>query len=63
LDRTPDVREKGRSAILRQLTDEFLRRRREEKIDAQYGRAYEKVELPLGDEVAGWEEEGVWPPD
>jgi metal-responsive CopG/Arc/MetJ family transcriptional regulator len=63
LDKTPDVREKGRSAVLRQLTGEFLRRRREENIDTQYRHAYEKVDRPLGDEFVGWEDEGVWPPD
>lgn len=63
LDRTADVREKGRSAVLRQLTSDFLRRRREQEIDAQYERAYAGVETPLGQEFAGWEAEGVWPPE
>lgn len=63
LDETSEVREKGRSAVLRQLTNDFLRQRREREIDAQYERAYAGVEDPLGKEFEGWEKEGVWPPE
>lgn len=63
LDRTDEVREKGRSAVLRQLISDFLRRRRAREIDAQYERAYARVEQPLGEDFEGWEDEGVWPPE
>ena len=63
LDETADVRDKGRSAVLREITSEFLQRRREQEIDAQYERAYAGVEDPLGKDFEGWEEEGVWPPE
>jgi metal-responsive CopG/Arc/MetJ family transcriptional regulator len=63
LDRTDEVREKGRSALLRQLASDFLRRCREQEIDAQYERAYAGVKDPLGVDFAGWEAEGVWPPE
>jgi metal-responsive CopG/Arc/MetJ family transcriptional regulator len=63
LDETADVREKGRSAVLRQLTSDFLRQRREREIDAQYERAYQGVEDPLGKDFEGWEDQGVWPPE
>jgi metal-responsive CopG/Arc/MetJ family transcriptional regulator len=63
LDGTADVREKGRSAVLRQLASDFLRHRREQEIDAQYERAYAGVENPLGRDFEGWEEEGAWPPE
>ncbi|HVT15504.1 MAG TPA: hypothetical protein VHQ90_04885 [Thermoanaerobaculia bacterium] len=63
LDRTAAVRAKGRSAVLRQLTSDFLRERREREIDAQYERGYAGVENPLGSELEGWEDEGVWPPE
>jgi len=63
LDETAEVREKGRSAVLRQLTSDFLRQRREQEIDAQYERAYAGGEDPLGKEFEGWENEGVWPPE
>jgi Ribbon-helix-helix protein, copG family len=61
LDETAEVREKGRSAVLRQLASDFLRRRREHEIDAQYERAYAGVQDPLGKDFEGWEKEGVWP--
>ncbi len=58
LDETLAVREKGRSAVLRELTSDFLRQRREQEIDAQYERAYANVDQPLGKEFEGWETEG-----
>jgi len=63
LDGTAEVREKGRSAVLRQLAGDFLRRRRKQEIDTQYERAYSGLEDPLGKELEGWEQEGVWPPE
>lgn len=63
LDGTVEVREKGRSAVLREITSDFLSRRREQEIDAQYERAYAEVEDPLGEGFEGWEEEGVWSPE
>jgi metal-responsive CopG/Arc/MetJ family transcriptional regulator len=63
LDGTAEVRENGRSALLRQLAGDFLRRRRKQEIDAQYERAYAGVRNPLGKGFEGWEEEGVWPPE
>lgn len=63
LDETADVREKGRSAVLRQLASDFVRQRRRQEIDAQYERAYSGVEDALGKEFKGWEDEGVWPPE
>ena len=61
LDKTSDVREMGRSAVLRLLTREFLERQRGEEIDAQYERAYANVTQPLGEGFEAWEDEGVWP--
>ena len=63
LDATPEVQRAGRSAVLRQITSDFLRQRREQEIDAQYERAYKEVKDPLGKEFEGWEDEGVWPPE
>jgi metal-responsive CopG/Arc/MetJ family transcriptional regulator len=63
LDNTADVREMGRSAVLRQLASDFLRQHREQEIDARYERAYAGVENPLGRDFEGWEEEGAWPPE
>jgi len=63
LDGTAEVREKGRSAVLRQLTSDFLRRRSRQEIDTRYERAYAGVEATLGKDFEGWEEEGVRPPE
>jgi len=61
LDETPEVRARGRSAVLRQLASDFLRLCREREIDAQYERAYAGVEHPLGEELEGWEDERASP--
>jgi metal-responsive CopG/Arc/MetJ family transcriptional regulator len=63
LDATPDVRDKGRSAVLRQIARDFVHRRRAQEVDAQYERAYARVQAPLGKDFEGWEEEGAWPPE
>jgi metal-responsive CopG/Arc/MetJ family transcriptional regulator len=64
LDKTADVREKGRSTVLRQLASDFVGRRREREIDAQYERAYKGVEeAPLGEDFEGWEDEGIGAPE
>jgi hypothetical protein len=53
MDETAEVREKGRSAVLRQLASDFLRQRREQEIEARYERAYKGVEDPLGKDFEG----------
>ncbi len=62
LDADDEVRNRGRSVVLRQLVDEFLRRKREAAIDALYRRGYADVD-GLGSEYEGWERMGVWPED
>ena len=59
LDADERVKAIGRSALLRQLAREYLRRERERTIDEQYARAYGG---DGGDDPqwAGWEE-GGWP--
>ncbi len=62
LDADDTVKVIGRSALLRQLAREYLRRERERRIDEQYARAY-------GDSGGAdpastdWEEDGDWPPE
>lgn len=60
LDADEEVRRLGRSAVLRRAAAEYLRRRRSRRIAEQYRRAYAK-QSGLGDEFAGWEDEGAWP--
>lgn len=60
LDATPEVKKYGRSAVLRQATEEYLRRRRDREIAERYAAAYGKAG-GLGKEFAGWEDQGEWP--
>jgi metal-responsive CopG/Arc/MetJ family transcriptional regulator len=60
LDADEDVQKVGRSAVLRRIVSEYLRRKAESAIDACYRRGYAGGS-PLGREFDGWEEEGVWP--
>lgn len=60
LDATAEVQREGRSAVLRRLTEDYLKRRREKEIDEQYRRGYGE-ERGLGEEWTGWVEEAAWP--
>ena len=60
LDSTEEVRQKGRSWVLRQAVAEYLHRRRKNNIAERYSTAYGQ-EAVLGDEFSGWEEQGEWP--
>jgi metal-responsive CopG/Arc/MetJ family transcriptional regulator len=60
LDADEAVRREGRSAVLRQAAEEYLRNRRKRAIAQQYAKAY-GASPPLGAEFRGWEHEGVWP--
>lgn len=60
LDADAEVRKVGRSAVLRRAAAEYLRRSRARRIAEAYRRAY-GASGGLGDEFAGWEQEGSWP--
>jgi Ribbon-helix-helix protein, copG family len=60
LDADEEVRELGRSAVLRRAAAEYLRRRRAKRVSELYQRAYSKSG-GLGDEFEGWERQGTWP--
>jgi metal-responsive CopG/Arc/MetJ family transcriptional regulator len=60
LDAIEEVRRDGRSAVLRRATAEYLARRRRQEISESYARAYHDG-AGLGDELAGWEDQGQWP--
>lgn len=55
-----EVRERGRSEVVRRAVDDYLRRREREDITNRYRKAYSSTD-DLEGELDGWTEEGVWP--
>lgn len=62
LDESEEVKQHGRSAVLRRVMREYLIQRRRRAIAEQYRRAYDK-DGGLGKEFESWEDQGVWPSD
>jgi len=60
LDADDEVRQMGRSAVLRRAAKAYLRRARARRIDEKYRGAYAGGK-PLDGEFEGWEAEGIWP--
>ena len=58
LDSQTEVKREGRSAVIRRAVEEYLQRRRDERIAEQYRRGYRRHPAT---EFAPWEEEQVWP--
>ena len=59
LDERPEVREQGRSRILREMTAAYLAEKRSEDIAREYRDGYTKY--PQTDEEIEWAGHGVWP--
>jgi metal-responsive CopG/Arc/MetJ family transcriptional regulator len=60
LDRDPEVRRDGRSAVLRRAAALYLQQRQAGAIASAYRRAYGDG-AGLGKDFEGWEAEGQWP--
>ncbi len=60
LAESDEVKERGRSEIVRRAVDHYLRRREQETIARTYQNAYAATNQ-LEDELDGWPEEGEWP--
>ena len=60
LDSHPAVKQRGRSAILRDAAIDYLRRQERAEIDRLYGECYGETNS-VESELLGWDEEGVWP--
>ncbi|MDE3260739.1 MAG: ribbon-helix-helix protein, CopG family [Acidobacteriota bacterium] len=56
------VRRIGRSALLRELARDYLRRERERRIDEQYARAYAGGQRD-DSRWQDWPDQGDWPPE
>jgi hypothetical protein len=61
LDADDEVRQMGRSAVLRRAAAEYLRRRRIKKTADAYRQAYGGSTSAVDSEFAGWPDEGAWP--
>lgn len=61
LDELAEVREPGRSAVLREAAASYLAQKAAEKIDRQYAEGYGR--FPQTDEELDWRESRVWPED
>lgn len=59
LDGDAEVKQHGRSAVIRRAVAEYLRKRRRATIAEAYRRAYTKQ--PADADLSGWTDEGVWP--
>lgn len=60
LAESDEVRERGRSEVVRRAVDDYLRRREREDVARRYRNAYSDTRS-LEEELAGWTDEGVWP--
>lgn len=59
LDERPEVRERGRSAVLREAAAAYLVKKRSEDIARQYEQAYTRAPQSAA-EVAEWERVQAW---
>ena len=62
LDRDPAVRERGRSAVLREAAAAYLVRKEAEVISDAYRAGYGD-EAKIDADLDGWAGDGVWPRD
>ena len=62
LDRLPAVRQRGRSAVLREAATEYLLRRENDEVDRRYATGYGNSDS-IQSELQEWVEQGIWPVD
>ena len=64
LDQHPEVKKRGRSAVLSEATAQYLARSATpEEIDRRYEEGYRRFPAHADPDLAGWTEQGVWNPD
>ena len=59
LSESPDVKERGRSEVVREAVEAFLKQREKEQIAERYRRAYSDTS-GLEVDLADWAAEGQW---
>jgi metal-responsive CopG/Arc/MetJ family transcriptional regulator len=60
LDADPEVRRSGRSAVIRRMASDYLKRRQSRTISQAYEAGYAES---ASAELEGWAEETAWPTD
>jgi len=58
LDADEEVKQDGRSAVIRRAIAEYLKQRRRRQIAESYRRGYASG---IGEELSAWVGEGTWP--
>ena len=60
-DELPEVRQRGRSAVLSKAVAALLKRRAsDEELDRQYDEGYSRFPAQADPDLEGWLGEGVW---
>lgn len=59
LDNDEEVKQAGRSAVIRRAVADYLRKKRHVTLAEAYRRAYTKH--PAASDLSEWADEGVWP--
>ena len=60
LDELTEVRERGRSAVLREAAANYVAQNTAAEIDRQYEDGYRKFPAHEDPDLEGWADEGVW---
>ena len=60
IDELAEVRELGRSAVLRRAAADYLAQKRAEEIDRHYEEGYRRFPAHEDPDLEGWSHEGVW---
>ena len=59
LDRDEEVKQNGRSAVIRWAVADYLRKKHRESLAQAYQRGY--GEHPADSDLGGWTDRGTWP--
>ena len=59
LDRDEEVKQNGRSAVIRRAVADYLRKKRRDSIAEAYQRGYS--EHPADSDLGNWTDQGIWP--
>ncbi len=61
LDRDEEVKQNGRSAVIRRAVTDYLRKKRREALAEAYQRGYGKHPADSDPDLGSWADQGTWP--